>query len=105
MSAEPSVDVPVAQMQAQMQMQVQMLAQQHEIARLRGELAAAKAGLEKFNFTLLHDLRAPLRHIRAFTQIIEEDHGAALDAAVLAHLKIIHDAAATAMRLLDGLAD
>ena len=103
MSAGPSVEVPVAKMQAKMQEQV--LAQQHEIARLRGELAAAKAGLEKFNSTLLHDLRAPLRHIRAFAQIIEEDHGAELDAPVLAHLKIIHDAAATAMSLLDGLAD
>jgi light-regulated signal transduction histidine kinase (bacteriophytochrome) len=84
----------------------QRLTQQaREIERLQGELASSKAALEKFNFGLLHDLRAPLRHIRAFAQIIEEDHGPQLDAPVLAHLKVIRDAAMTAMQLVDGLAD
>jgi light-regulated signal transduction histidine kinase (bacteriophytochrome) len=55
-------------------------------------------------FTVQHDLRAPLRHISAFVKVIEDDHGPQLDAQVLAHLKVIYDAATTAMGIVDGLA-
>ena len=74
-----------------------------EVARLQGELGAARAELQHLKFAVLHDLRAPLRHIRAFAQIIEEDHGAQLDAAVSGHLTTIHEAAVKAMQLLDDL--
>jgi light-regulated signal transduction histidine kinase (bacteriophytochrome) len=76
---------------------------QDEIHRLANELSQVKSELQRMSFTVMHDLRAPLRHIGAFAKIIEEDHGPQLDAAVLGHLKIIKDAAEKAMRMMDEL--
>ena len=77
---------------------------QEENRRLNDELAQAQSQLQRMTFTVQHDLRAPLRHISAFVKVIEEDHGPALDVEVLAHLKVIHEAATTAMGIVDGLA-
>ena len=71
--------------------------------RLTDELALANSALARLTFTVQHDLRAPLRHIGAFVKVIEEDHGHQLDAQVLAHLKVIEEAAASAMKIVDGL--
>lgn len=76
-----------------------------QAARLTGELEAARAQIERLSFTVAHELRAPLRHIGAFAQVIEEDHGETLDAAVRGHLKTIQDAAEKMSCLLDGLQD
>ena len=76
---------------------------QAENLRLNDELAQAKTALSRLTFTVQHDLRAPLRHIGAFVKVIEEDHGQELAAPVLAHLKVIEDAAASAIKIVDGL--
>lgn len=74
-----------------------------ELSRLTGELEAARAHIERLTFTLQHELRAPLRHVGAFVQVIEEDHGESLNTDVKAHLKTIQEVANKAMQLLDGL--
>jgi light-regulated signal transduction histidine kinase (bacteriophytochrome) len=85
-------------------MSVDLVTLQTENLRLTDELAQAKSALQRLTFTVQHDLRAPLRHISAFAKVIEEDHGPQLDAPVLAHLKVIEDAATSAMKILDTLA-
>ncbi len=74
-----------------------------ELQAVQLELEAAKKQLEHMRFKLSHDLRAPLRHIRAFTQVIEEDHGASLPAEVNAHLKTIADSAQKLGVMIDVL--
>ena len=75
-----------------------------ENLRLTQALEQARSDLQRITFTVMHDLRAPLRHIGAFVKVIGEDHGRALEAPVLTHLKVIEDAAASAMTILDTLA-
>jgi light-regulated signal transduction histidine kinase (bacteriophytochrome) len=74
-----------------------------DLQALQNELIATRLQLETLRFTVAHDLRAPLRHIRAFVQVIEEDHAATLVAPVRAHLKTIQDSANKAVRMLDEL--
>ena len=71
--------------------------------RLNDELSLANVALERLTFTVQHDLRAPLRHIGAFVKVIEEDHGNELAAPVLAHLKVIEEAAASAIKIVNEL--
>jgi PAS domain S-box-containing protein len=74
-----------------------------EIRRAREASEAANQDLEAFNYSVAHDLRAPLRAIDGFSQIILEDHGSALDAAGQGHLRRVRDAAQRMGRLIDSL--
>jgi len=73
------------------------------IARLEAELAAARTELQDLSRTVSHDLRAPLRHILAYAQIVQEDAGPQLDAQTQQHLATITGAAQLLGAQLDGL--
>jgi signal transduction histidine kinase len=49
-----------------------------EVQERTSELQASNEALERFAYTISHDLRAPLRSMRGFAEILQEDHGASL---------------------------
>jgi len=67
------------------------------------ELQAANRELESFSYSVSHDLRAPLRAIAGFVQILDEDHGAQLDAQARKHLERVRVNAQRMGQLIDDL--
>ena len=53
------------------------------IAALEAELAAVHAEMQDFTYTVSHDLRASLRHILSYAQLVQEDAGPLLPAETL----------------------
>lgn len=59
--------------------------------------------LESFCYSISHDLRAPLRHICGFTNILREDHGEALDEEGHEYLQRISSVSEKMGRMIDDL--
>jgi PAS domain S-box-containing protein len=66
-------------------------------------LAAANRELEAFSYSVAHDLRAPLRSLDGFTNLLQEHSGSRLDEKGLEHLKRIQGATARMGQLIDAL--
>ncbi len=66
-------------------------------------LELANNELEAFSYSVSHDLRAPLRAIHGFAQIIIDEHGPRLDDDVLARLKVVQSNAKKMDALINGL--
>ncbi len=75
----------------------------NELDAMVGELTAANAELEAFAYTIAHDLRAPLRHITGFAELLRKHSGRSLDAEGSRLLEIIHNAAAKQTKLIGNL--
>ena len=74
-----------------------------ELRQQAERLAATNRELEAFTYTVSHDLRAPLRHIRGFAEILEEENGPALTPQAKGHLAKITKAARRMDALIDDL--
>lgn len=78
-------------------------AARREIAQLKLELNRASAELEEFTYSVSHDLRASLRHVTAYVQIIKEDLGGHPDKGIATSLDTVSVAAKHMGLLIDGL--
>jgi PAS domain S-box-containing protein len=67
------------------------------------ELTAANKELESFTYSVAHDLRAPLRHIDAFSKILEEDFAFVLPKEAAHFLKNIRASTGKMSLLVDDL--
>jgi signal transduction histidine kinase len=76
---------------------------EERILRDSAELKAANRELESFSYSVSHDLRAPLRAIDGFSQVLAEDYGAKLDAEARACLQRIRGATQRMGMLIDDL--
>jgi signal transduction histidine kinase len=73
------------------------------LRRNAAELLAANTELDAFAYSVSHDLRAPLRSIDGFSQVLLEDYGAKLDEAGQDSLRRVRAATQRMGTLIDDL--
>jgi len=75
----------------------------YELQQKTSELEQANLELESFSSSVSHDLRAPLRHIDGFVDLLREDSGPVLGPSSQRYLGIIAGAAKRMGTLIDDL--
>ena len=73
------------------------------VASRTADLTRVNQELESFAYSVAHDLRAPLRSIHGFSEALEQDNRAQLDAPGLGHLAKIRAASLRMGHLIDDL--
>jgi len=76
-----------------------------EIRRLNSELEAANQNLAAFTYSVAHDLRAPLRHIGGYVDILQSTVSQTLDQTGRKHLQTIAQSVARMGQMFDALLD
>jgi PAS domain S-box-containing protein len=76
---------------------------ERRVADRTSDLEAANRELESFSYSVSHDLRAPLRHIGGFVELLQRDAGPGLPGEAREHLEEIAGAASRMGTLIDDL--
>jgi PAS domain S-box-containing protein len=76
---------------------------ERELRQHAEELATVNRELEAFSYSVSHDLRAPLRHVTGFANLLGEQASASLGEEGHRYLKTIVDAATRMGKLIDDL--
>ena len=76
---------------------------EQRVVERTAQLQAANHELEAFSYSVSHDLRAPLRHVMGFVELLRQDAGEALSKTSLGHLTTIFQAAKQMGQLIDEL--
>lgn len=75
------------------------------LERQRQELQHKNEALDQFTATVSHDLKAPLRHISMFSEMIEDELSAGNQDEVVASARHLRDSARRMNRVIDSLLD
>ncbi|MDM0088247.1 ATP-binding protein [Variovorax sp. J22G40] len=82
-----------------------VLRRAEELAEVAHELTRVNKELEAFSYTVSHDLRAPMRHIAGYVDLVVDSEGKALSPRALRYMTNVKDAASFAGQLVDALLD
>jgi len=104
---EVAAQLAIALQQTRLREQLQAYATQLEerVANRTAQLEAANQELEAFNYSVSHDLRAPLRTIQGFAQALIEDCGEQLEAYCRSYIDSIIDDTVQMNELISDLLD
>jgi PAS domain S-box-containing protein len=76
---------------------------EQRVAERTAQLLTANQELGAFSYSVSHDLRAPLRHILGFMELLQKEAGPSLSEKSLSHLATISQAAKRMGNLIDDL--
>lgn len=74
-----------------------------ELRAANAALEAANRNLETFSFTVAHDIKAPVRHISQFSELLAESNGGRLDTTGTDCVRRLQQSAARVNALIDSL--
>lgn len=75
----------------------------HQLVSLNKKLETSNEELERFAYSVSHDLRAPLRHILGFIEMLNSSLPKPIDEKSQHYFELIHEAAKDMGNLIDGL--
>lgn len=83
--------------------QEEVVALRQRVLLLSHQLEEVNKDLEALNYSISHDLRAPLRSIEGFSQVLLEDYEAVLDSTGQDYLRRVVSGARRMTDMIDGL--